>query len=191
MTRRAMSISRMSRALLGALLATSLCAPAVAQDDGEVVTNGPNMEDVARTPLDILNIDPEDIPPVLLEAVANPYASDTLSGCADIAVELTRLNRVLGPDFDNLVKMQEGLTPEKAAQGALGMLIPFDGIIREITGAAKRQRDLELAITAGFTRRGYLKGLGYNQGCMIPARPISTAAMTVDETVDEDADGDD
>lgn len=180
-----MSISRTSRWLAGAALVACLATPVLAQDD-EVVTRGPDMGDVARTPLDILNIDPKDIPPVLAEAVANPYASDELAGCADIGVELNRLTRVLGADFDNLVQMQEGLTPEKAAQGALGMLIPFDGIIREITGAAKRERDLELAITAGFTRRGYLKGLGYSQGCLIPARPISTASKISKPEADQE-----
>lgn len=177
-----MPISRTSRAALAALCAP-LCAgllavPAAAQDD-EIVTDGPNMKDVARTPLEILNIDPEDIPQVLVEAVANPYASDTLSGCAAINIEIARLTRVLGPDFDTLAK-QEGLTPEKVAQGAIGSLIPFRGIIREVTGAANRQRSLETAILAGSTRRGYLKGLGYSQGCMVPARPISTAPVELD-----------
>ncbi len=144
-----------------------------------MVTDGPNMTDVARTPLDILNIDPEDLPPVLVEALANPYASDDLAGCADINIEITRLTNVLGPDFDTLQVERDGLTIEKVAQGALGMLIPFDGIIREITGAADRKRDLELAIIAGSTRRGYLKGLGAQQGCMIPARPISTAPVDI------------
>ena len=178
----AMRISRISKptfAALGAPLCAGLLAvPAAAQDD-EIVTGGPNMEDVARTPLEILNIDPEDIPQVLLEAVANPYASDTLSGCAAINVEITRLTRVLGPDLDSLVK-QQGLTPEKVAQGAIGSLIPFRGIIREVTGAANRQRSMETAILAGSTRRGYLKGLGYSQGCMVPAGPISTAPVELD-----------
>ena len=175
MIRCAMPISRTCKTALGAALAALVAIPASAQDD-EIVTDGPNMRDVARTPLDILNIDPQDIPPVLLEAVANPYASDTLTGCAAINVEITRLTRVLGPDFDTLAK-QEGLTPEKVAQSAIGSLIPFRGIIREVTGAAERQRSLETAILAGSTRRGYLKGLGLSQGCMVPARPISTAPV--------------
>lgn len=166
----------------GAAVAAS-ALPAAAQDR-DVVTDGPDIQDVARTPLEILNIDADELPDVLVEALVNPYASDHLSGCADINIEITRLTRVLGPDFDTLQARSDGLTPERVAQGALGMLIPFDGIIREITGAADRQRDLRLAILAGSTRRGYLKGLGAQQGCMIPARPMSTAPATVEDTAD-------
>ena len=139
------------------------------------------MMEVARTPLDDLNIDAEELPPVLVEAVVNPYASDHLADCTDINLAIRELDRVLGPDFDTLKEMRSGLTPEKVAQGALGSLIPFRGILREITGAADRKRDLELAILAGSTRRGYLKGLGMERQCMVPARPISTAPVNIED----------
>jgi hypothetical protein len=44
-------------------------------------------------------------------------------------------------------------------------LIPFRGIVREITGAAPAQRRLNAAIDAGYARRGFLRGLHYARHC--------------------------
>jgi hypothetical protein len=47
-------------------------------------------------------------------------------------------------------------------------LIPFRGLIREISGAAPAQRRLNAAIDAGFARRGYLRGVLRTRGCKTP-----------------------
>ena len=50
-------------------------------------------------------------------------------------------------------------------------ILPFRGILREVTGAAENDRALRAAYTAGMVRRGFLKGLGLGRGCKYPARP--------------------
>jgi hypothetical protein len=49
--------------------------------------------------------------------------------------------------------------------------IPFDGVIRFVSGAARHDQHVVAAIQAGAIRRGYLKGLGEARGCMPPALP--------------------
>ena len=44
-------------------------------------------------------------------------------------------------------------------------LIPFRGLVREVTGAAPAERRLQAAIGAGLARRGYLRGLAETRHC--------------------------
>ncbi|HSF11433.1 MAG TPA: hypothetical protein VLA50_00535, partial [Erythrobacter sp.] len=56
-------------------------------------------------------------------------------------------------------------------QSVVGSILPFRGILREVTGAASNDRELRAAYTAGMVRRSFLKGLGMGRGCEYPARP--------------------
>jgi hypothetical protein len=49
-------------------------------------------------------------------------------------------------------------------------LIPFRGIVREVSGAAAKERRMRAAVNAGLARRGYLRGLAATKGCRLPAR---------------------
>ncbi len=170
MTRLAMPISICARSALvltGAALLT-IAPPALAQ----VVDPEPNAEDVARTPLSDLNIDKREIPEVLTRAVADPYSSEGLKKCDAIVVAIAEIDTVLGNDYDIAgSEKTDRLSEGKIAQGLVGSLIPFRGIVREVSGAAGGERKWRAAATAGMVRRGYLKGLGEARGCKYPARP--------------------
>ena len=46
-----------------------------------------------------------------------------------------------------------------------GLIVPVRGLVREVSGAASAQRELEAAIAAGFARRGFLRGVYQTRGC--------------------------
>lgn len=172
MTRPATPISTSARAIIASgVLALLSPAPAFAQ-----VENEPDAMDVARTPLEDFNIDADDLPEVLIEAAADPYADAGLDSCNAIVAEVARLDTVLGSDFD-LAEENEGgglganISEGRVAKSIVGSFIPFRGIVREVSGANARRDAFNRAVTAGMVRRGYLKGLGQQRGCDYPARP--------------------
>ncbi len=143
-------------------------------------TNEANRESVkgaAESPLRDLNVLRTKIPPVLLEAMADPYRRPTSRGCAQLVVLLKPLDDALGadldapePDADDL--MGRGKTTAFGVMaGAASDVIPFRGWVRRLTGAERHDRLVQQAITAGAARRAYLKGLGEAKGCEPPATP--------------------
>ena len=166
MDRPAMSISISTKAL-ALSLAFALASPVAAQVQDEE----PDVEDVARTPLNDLNIDSKDIPEDLLVAAQAPYASDDLNSCNAIVAEIAKLDQILGEDYDIAGQTNNGVSEGKIAQGVVGSVIPFRGLLREVSGAAGDARKLRAAITAGMVRRGFLKGMGLQRDCQYPARP--------------------
>ena len=150
------------------------------QDPPERVDKAPGAMDIAMTPIQDLNLSSDPIPPALIEAEAAPYANAGLDQCEAIAAAIDRLTQVLGPDLD-IDEGKSGLTVGKVAKSAVGSIIPFRGVLREITGAADKQRAFEAAIVAGAVRRGYLKGLGEAKGCPYPARPAFLEITVEDE----------
>lgn len=179
MTRYVTAISKCSLAAVGlALIAT----PVAAQDNDEVVRDrNPDMKDVAITPIRDLNLAKDKIPEVLVEAERAPYVTDGLDSCPALENEIAGLDRVLGADLDVDTEERDDINVGKIAKSAVGSLIPFRGIIREVTGAADHQRDFEEAIFAGAVRRGFLKGLGQQRGCAYPARPAFTKVKVTKE----------
>ena len=109
MTQRAMPISISARAMLVGL-ALVLSAPVAAQMRDE-----PDVEDVARTPLEDFNIDSKDIPEALLAAVRDPYASQGLDSCNAIVAEIAALDQVLGADFDIADEESRGISDGRIA----------------------------------------------------------------------------
>lgn len=131
----------------------------------------PTVRDIATTPIQDLNLSRDEIPAVLQHAAVAPYDVEGLAGCENIAAAIAGLDEVLGPDMDIATEQGGNISVGRVAKSAVGSLIPFRGIIREITGAADHQRQFEEAIYAGAVRRGFLKGLGQQRGCAYPARP--------------------
>jgi hypothetical protein len=154
--------------LLAALLAA---APAGAQ-----VMPEPDVKEVAKTPLRDLNIDGRDIPEVLQRAAADPYATAGMKKCGALVSEIAELDTVLGADYD-IAEDSKGdrLSEGRIGQSVVGSIIPFRGILREVTGAAANDRALRAAYTAGMARRAFLKGWGQGRGCAYPARPRPAA----------------
>ncbi|MFN3988929.1 MAG: hypothetical protein ACK4IS_01585 [Erythrobacter sp.] len=136
----------------------------------------PDVGDVALTPLTDLGITAKDVPEVLLRAVSDPYASEQLHTCNSLTAEILRLDAVLGDDYDAYAEGKGGIDVGRAAQGLVGSIIPFRGLVREVSGAASKERAMQAAYTAGMVRRGFLKGLGQERKCAVPARPAERPA---------------
>ncbi len=119
--------------------------------------------------------DGKEVPQKLLDIQDDPYSLSGLRGCAAIIAEVQELNAVLGPDVNetvdkSLAKKREE-TAARVAGSAVGSIIPFGGLIGEVTGANAERRRYNKAVYAGTVRRGFLKGVGLQKGCKAPARP--------------------
>ena len=156
----------------GAVALALAAAPAWAQNmPGDQDTT---VGEVAMTPLDDLNLTKDPIPPILLQAVEEPYASPPTQECEDIRVEIGDLDAVLGDDYDTAPPADRSdVDAGGIVKRIVGWLIPYRGIIREVSGANKHEWEFRQAIAAGLMRRAYLKGLGEARECPYPARPAS------------------
>jgi len=119
--------------------------------------------------------DGKEAPQKLLDIQDDPYSLKGLNRCAAIIAEVRELNAVLGPDVNetvdkSLAKKREE-TAARVAGSAVGSIIPFGGLIGEVTGANAERRRYNKAVYAGTVRRGFLKGVGLQKGCKAPARP--------------------
>ena len=108
------------------------------------------------------------IPPVLVRARDAPYDTQGLATCQQIADAVAELSAVIGPDFITGEAWRENRTGKLAEAGGravVNSLIPYRGLVREVTGAAPQQRRLDAAVSAGFARRGFLRGLHSGRRC--------------------------
>lgn len=126
--------------------------------------------DVALTPLSDLNLRKGEIPKLLLAAQVMPYDLYGLGRCAELAAAIGELDALLGDDIDVAVAKGQEFQVGRVAQSVVGTLIPFRGVIRELSGANAQERKLQAAIYAGVARRSFLKGIGQQRGCRYPAR---------------------
>lgn len=160
---------------LAMVFALAMATPVAAQ-----VVPEPDAGDVAKTPLRDLNLDKRDIPEVLQKAAADPYATAGLGRCSALVDEIAALDAVLGADYDIAVTPEEDgklrISQGHLGESLVGAIIPFRGVLREVTGAAENDRALQAAYTAGMVRRSYLKGWGQGRRCAYPARPKMTSA---------------
>lgn len=159
-------------AAMGMAIAAMASSPALAQSR-DVTDDSVSARDVAMSPLQDLNLSKDPIPPVLLAAADNPYANPGLNKCAAIRAEISNLDAVLGEDFDTAEAPERRLTAGKVALSVVTGLIPYRGIIRQVSGAADHEYQFKQAISAGLMRRAYLKGLGEAKRCAYPARPAT------------------
>lgn len=153
--------------LAAAVALTLTAASAHAQSMPE-----PDAREVVRTPLRDLNIDARDIPEVLTTAAQNPYDTAGLTRCSAIVSQIAALDTVLGADYD--IAADDGsdrISEGRIGQSVVGSILPFRGVLREVTGAASNDRKLRAAYTGGLVRRSFLKGWGLGRGCAYPARP--------------------
>lgn len=134
-------------------------------------------KDAAKTPLRDLNVMPQKIPPVLLDAEADAYRAPRQATCRGIAYEIEGLEEVLGEDFDvppppppTKEEKRTG-TANMVLKGAAGSIVPFRGWVRQLTGAERHAQAVQTAVSAGRVRRAYLKGMGQMMRCRWPAAP--------------------
>lgn len=150
----------------GALLVAVLlaAAPAMGQD-----SNRSPVEDIASQPLRDLGIMRTEVADVLQKAVDDTYSLAGLRTCAQLRSAVRELDGVLGADWDRRPATATEDPAEQIAQAGLragvGALIPFRGVVREVTGSAAAERRLRVAVQAGQARRGYLRGVMANRGC--------------------------
>ncbi|QTD56643.1 hypothetical protein [Parasphingorhabdus cellanae] len=150
-------------------------APAQAQKADPDQSMEEHAEDAATTPARDVGLKKTKIPEKLIAIQDDPYSLDGLRRCAAIINEVEELDVVLAPDVNEEVDKSKAEKREetagRVAGGIIGGLIPFRGIVREISGAAGDERKYNAAVYAGVVRRGFLKGVGRERGCKAPARP--------------------
>jgi hypothetical protein len=122
-------------------------------------------KDVVSQPAKDVGIVKNKIPPSLVDASNAPYSLAGLRTCRQIADAVRVLDAALGPDYP-AGGPDDKVSVGKAAGGAVvNSLIPFRGIVREVSGAAAADRRLAEATQAGFARRGFLRGVHQARGC--------------------------
>lgn len=155
------------RAMAAAVLALALAGCAT-----ETAMKPDPVEGAVVQPLQDIGLVRGEIPAVLKSAVAAPYALGDPPDCAAMASEVAAIDAVLGPDID-APAAKGGKGPVKlfaaAIRGALGL--PFRGVVRQISGAEKRDEERAEAVLAGVSRRAFLKGAARAAGCPPPALP--------------------
>lgn len=152
-------------------------APASAQT--AVSQDRVSASDVATTPLSDFNLKKDEVPAVLITAREKPYSLAGMSRCPAISAEIGQLDAVLGDDID--IARDDGgakVSVGSVAKSLVRSLIPFGGVIRELSGAGGQERMWNEAIYAGSVRRAFLKGIGQQRGCKYPARSASPADST-------------
>ncbi len=155
-----------------------LCAAAPAAMAQTVVApQNVTAVDVVTAPLSELNLKKNEIPPVLLAARERPYDLTGLRACRAIQSEVGQLNAALGDDIDITTEKtrdeKRGNAVGSVAKSVISSFIPFGGVIREVSGAAASERQWQVALYAGASRRAFLKGYRQARGCPYPARAAS------------------
>ncbi len=155
-----------STLLLAGMVGTAALAQPGAQEDSTLESAGNKVTEP---------FDGKEVPQKLKDIQDAPYSLSSMSRCAAIIAEVRELNDVLGPDVNERVNKSLGKkreeTAARVAGSALGSIIPFGGIIGEVTGANAERRRYNIAVYAGTVRRGFLKGVGLQKGCKAPGRP--------------------
>lgn len=137
--------------------------------------------DAAASPLKDVNLIRENAPEEF-KAIRNPYNVDPEISCDEIAVEVTRLNELLGRDWDIPPPDKKGMS-DRAADGAstafldtvastASGIIPYRGIVRTVTGANSHATKVRKAYERGSHRRTFLKAMGLMKACDYPASPL-------------------
>lgn len=153
-------------ALSGLVLATAAQAQKGAPEESTI-------KDTANSVTE--PFDGKEVPEKLQAIQRDPYSLVGLGKCSAIVREVTELDAVLGPDINEQVDEARAKKREQAAGrvagSVAGSIIPFRGLIGEVTGANDERRRYAAAIYAGTVRRSFLKGVGLERGCKAPARP--------------------
>lgn len=148
----------------------TLAAPSRAQQGAPEDSTIKKTADAVSEPFD-----GKEVPEKLLAIQDAPYSLNGLKNCAAIRREVEELNDVLGADVNEMVDKNRAKKREetagRVAGTVAGSVIPFRGLIGEVTGANAERRRYAMAVYAGTVRRGFLKGVGQERGCKAPARP--------------------
>ena len=162
-----------------AVLASALPAAAQNQAADRPRSTEKVAEDVVTQPAEDVGIDKKDIPENLLRIQDKPYSLAGIKTCAQIRSAIGDMDAVLGEDLDVPYEATRDEKRKDTAGKIGGLLvnsiIPFRGVIREISGAAAQERRYNAAVYAGVVRRSFLKGVGLQRGCKYPSAPQPNA----------------
>jgi hypothetical protein len=149
-----------------ALLGVALILPAMAaaQDQPKKPSDLDEAGKIASQPARDVGVAKTKIPPVLELAAEAPYTLNGLSTCGAMAAKLGDLDQALGADFDDGPQKGESLA-KAGGKAVVNSIIPFRGVVREISGAAAADRRLAAATDAGIAQRGFLRGVYQTRGC--------------------------
>lgn len=187
-----------ARAALPLVAAAALCACTTTSSrnpDRVQTTDQAEKESVGgavSAPLRDFNLLRTKIPPILLEAMADPYNPPPPHfTCGQLEALVEPLEIALGPDLDTPEKKEEGLKQKGrgatlgAVAGATSGVIPFHSWVRKLTGAERHDDFVQDAIRGGAVRRAYLKGLGEANGCPPPATPshVMASRPTMEQSI--------
>jgi len=173
-------------------LTISGCAtPGTAPIAGEKSTQD-RIGNAIISPLGDLNIVRTTIPPVIQEALKNPYQMPDDQSCDALVAQIHQLDLVLGDDLDAPALQQEQTIAHKSGEfirnEAIGSVertingaIPFRGWIRKLTGAEKRSKQVADAAAAGIVQRAFLKGIKKGLACAPQPEPLTPPVMVPSE----------
>jgi len=158
-----------------ALLALLIAQPILAQGAGSgtpdrLAQTGRTAGRIASQPARDVGARKIDTPPVILKAAAAPYSLKGVRTCAQLNGAIFELTDALGPDYNGATTTREnraGKLAEAGGKTVVNTIIPFRGLVREISGAAPAERRLNAAIQASFARRGFLRGVATGRGCKL------------------------
>jgi len=148
---------------IGLAVAMLASSPTLAQDKQQ--STAQRAGDIAEQPAKDVGAVKTKIPPVLQNAAASPYSLSGLSKCTQIADAFDELGEALGPDFVQGVDRKKSRKEKVTGDTVAGLIVPCRGLVREGSGAAPAQRELNAAVDAGFARRGFLRGVYQTRGC--------------------------
>lgn len=158
MTRSQQPAVRLCRnALTVVLLATAPIGTLSAQSTGQIITQ----------PARDVGLQKTNIPPLLAEASNNPYSLSGAGNCAQIARSIDELTKIIGRDFSTSPAQNKRNLAKIGGAAVVNSLIPFRGLVREVSGASASERRLSSAVDAGFARRGFLRGLQSARKCRL------------------------
>tara|TARA_R110000772_G_scaffold82239_2_gene174517 strand:+ start:663 stop:1208 length:546 start_codon:yes stop_codon:yes gene_type:complete len=170
-----------NRAMTNLFLAISLIFAVSAR--AEMPRQGSSMqqhaENAVMQPVKDVNMRKDPIPPKLIAIQDHPYDLENMRGCRALGFEIGQLDAVLGPDINQIENVSAAEKREAGASriagSIIGGLIPFRGIVREISGANAAERRFLSAIAAGNARRSFLKGVAVTKGCFPDPRSAQLA----------------
>ena len=160
------------------LAAAAMLSGCAVNRDSRSAATSEVARDAAMQPLADVNIVRPHIAPELERILDDPYRLEAEPDCQELAFQITKLNRVLGPDYD--VDIGDGDGRSRTDRGialagrmAAGVLIPFRSVVREVSGSASAEREYKAALIAGIARRSYLKGIARAEQCPLPRDPYA------------------
>jgi len=136
----------------------------------KVVETGKKAGEIASQPARDVGAQKIEIPAPIQQAAAAPYSLKGLKTCQQFSRAIFELNDVLGPDYDGVVVTHEnkaGKLAEAGGKTIVNTIIPFRGLVREISGAAPAERRLDADIKAALARRGFLRGVATARKCRL------------------------